>query len=69
MAYHTIKEDIFHYYNEQGSYPKHIKLNKDLFIALKESGHINLSVVNPSKVTFLGVEVLEDRGVEKYELL
>ncbi|WP_050614447.1 hypothetical protein [Bacillus testis] len=68
MTYNTIKNEIFNFYNEKGKYPQKIKLNKDTFIRLKETGHINLSVVNPSKVTLLGIEVMEDRGVQQYEL-
>ncbi len=69
MSFEEIQKEIFSNYKNNGEYPKNIKINKDLLIALKEAGYISLSPSNPSKVTFLGIEVLEDHQVAKYELV
>lgn len=69
MSYEEIQKDIFSNYRTNGHYPRNIKINKDLLIELKEAGYISLSPTNPSKVTFLGIEVLEDHQVPKYELV
>lgn len=69
MSYEEIKKDIFSNCRNNGNYPKNIKINKDLLRDLKEAGYISLSPTNPSKVTFLGIEVLEDHEVSKYELV
>ena len=69
MSFEEIQKEIFSNYRNNGEYPKNIKINKDLLIDLKEAGYISLSPSNPSKVTFLGIEVLEDHQVAKYELV
>lgn len=69
MSFEEIQKEIFSNYKSSGKYPKNIKINKNLLIDLKEAGYISLSPSDPSKVTFLGIEVLEDHQVAKYELV
>jgi len=69
MNFEKIKSDIFSNYNKTGLYPKSIILNKDLMSDLKQAGYISLSASDPSKVTFLGVEVLNRHDVETYEII
>jgi len=69
MEYEVIRKDIFNCLNEYGKYPKSIKLNKDLLVELKQAGHISLSASDPSKITFLGIQVDEQHDVKDYELM
>ncbi|MGM9926598.1 MAG: hypothetical protein ACI35P_01480 [Bacillus sp. (in: firmicutes)] len=69
MGCEQLQKEIIKTYKASGKYPKNIKLNKDLLIELKEAGYISLSPSDPSKVTFLGIEVLEDHKVDNYELV
>ena len=68
MVYESLKKDIFDVYNKSGQFPEYIKVNKDVYRNLKETGYISLAAADPSKVTFLGVEVHEDSNVNHYEI-
>ena len=69
MNYEAIKSDIISEYNKTGIYPKSIILNKDLMCDLKQAGYISLSASDPSKVTFLGVEVQNRHDVDTYKII
>ncbi|WP_042345493.1 hypothetical protein [Bacillus massiliigorillae] len=64
----TIKKAVFEYYNNEGIYPKNIKLNKNIIVNLKERGYVSSSPTNPSKLVFLGIEVQPDDQVRDFEI-
>ncbi|MGN1401274.1 MAG: hypothetical protein ACI4XL_07230 [Bacillus sp. (in: firmicutes)] len=68
MIYNDLKNNVYKTYNDSGVFPTHIKINKDLLIALKEAGYIGICPQNPTKITFLGVEVEPDSTIPTYEI-